>query len=475
LGTHFINFAKRYLEGLRARAITRDSKWGIPLPLENSEGKVFYVWFDAPIGYISASMEWAQKQGDSEAWKKYWCDPKTKYVQFIGKDNIPFHAIFFPAMTMGQNQPYKTVDELSANEFYNLEGKCFSKSEGWYIDLGEFFQKYTADQIRYSIAANAPETSDAEFKWKDFQRHCNSDLLGKYGNLVNRTLTFARKHCESVPKKEDLEEVDEKFLAAISELLGEISQNYEQFRLRRVSEKIMELAQLGNVYFDGKKPWKDAKDPSRYAILCNTVACCLECLKAMAIASYPIIPETAQRVWTMLGYNSRLNALKWNDIAKAPLPVGQVIPKPEILFRKVENEEIEVEIQKLRAMSEKASKNSEKKETIYEPIKEQINYEDFSKLDLRVGKILRATKVPKSKKLLHLTVDLGFEQRSVVAGISQFYQAEELIGKKVVVVANLKATKFMGVNSEGMVLAGSLDKALEVVSVQDLPEGSVVS
>src|SRR5579862_125579 len=186
-----INFAKGYIDDLKPRAITRDSDWGIPIPLPHTEGKVFYVWFDAPIGYISAVREWAELKGTPDAWKNYWLDPKTKLVQFIGKDNIPFHAVFFPAMLMGQNQPYKLVDELPANEFYNLEGRQFSKSDGWYIDLDAFFKQFTTDQIRYAIASNAPETSDSEFSWKDFQMRCNSELLGKYGNLVNRTLVFA--------------------------------------------------------------------------------------------------------------------------------------------------------------------------------------------------------------------------------------------------------------------------------------------
>ena len=190
-----INFVKGYIQEMHPRAITRDSTWGVPVPLPNTEGKVLYVWFDAPIGYISATMEWALKKGSPDLWKTYWQDPQTKLVNFIGKDNIPFHAAIFPAMTMGQNQPYKLVDELPANEFYKLEGRQFSKSDGWYIDLDDFFKRYTPEQIRYAIASNAPETSDSEFTWKDFQNRCNSDLLGKYGNLVNRVLVFAKNNC----------------------------------------------------------------------------------------------------------------------------------------------------------------------------------------------------------------------------------------------------------------------------------------
>ena len=252
--SNVVNFAQNYIDDLKPRAITRDSDWGIPVPLEGAEGKVLYVWFDAPIGYISATKEWALKKGDPEAWKRYWCDEKTKLVNFIGKDNIPFHAIFFPAMTMGQDEPYKTVDELPANEFYNLEGKQFSKSAGWYIDLEEFFKHFSADQIRYAIAANAPETQDSEFSWKDFQMRCNSELLGKYGNLINRVLVFTQNKCEGVmPPYGDLKHEDEVFLEKIHELTQAIYEAYSHFHLRKATQLIMELAQEGNVYFDTKK------------------------------------------------------------------------------------------------------------------------------------------------------------------------------------------------------------------------------
>ena len=208
------------MQDLRARSITRDSNWGVPVPLPNTEGKVLYVWFDAPIGYISAAKDWSLHKGEPELWKKYWLDKDTKYVQFIGKDNIPFHAAIFPAMVMGQNTPYKLVDELPANEFYKFEGKQFSKSEGWYIDLDDFFTRYTADQIRYTIAANAPETADSEFTWQDFQIRCNTELLGKYGNFANRTLVFAKNQCQSqVPARGHLEAIDEEFLANICAFL----------------------------------------------------------------------------------------------------------------------------------------------------------------------------------------------------------------------------------------------------------------
>lgn len=467
-----VNFVRNYIDELHPRAITRDSNWGVPVPLEGAEGKVIYVWFDAPVGYISSSIEWSKKQGSPERWRDYWCDDKTKLVNFIGKDNIPFHAVIFPMMTMCQNQPYKIVDELPANEFYNLEGKRFSKSDGWYIDLEDFFKKYSADQIRYTIAANAPETSDSEFTWKDFQMRCNSELLGKYGNLINRVLVFARKQCEGiVPAQGELDSDDEQFVKTMRRIVNECALCYKNFKMRRASNLIMELAQAGNVYFDHKQPWKHAKDPSTRHIMETTISCCLECLKNLALISYPIIPETANKVWQLLGYETPLEELSWDKILSTPLTVGKQLPEPKVLFKKIEDEQIDLEIEHLKASATAAKKKTAQNK----PIKEQITIDDFRGLDLRVGEILAAEKIPKSDKLLQLSVDIGVEKRTIVAGISQFYDPQQIVGKKVVVVANLKPAKLRGVVSHGMVLAGSNDDILEVLNVQTLPPGSEVS
>ncbi len=471
-----VNFVKGYINELHPRAITRDMTWGVPIPLPGTEGKVLYVWFDAPIGYISSTMEWAEQQGAPEQWKDYWCDPKTKLVNFIGKDNIPFHAVIFPAMTMGQNQPYKLVDELPANEFYNLEGRQFSKSDGWYIDLDTFFKSYTTDQIRYTIAANAPETSDAEFTWKDFQLRCNTDLLGKFGNLINRVLVFAKNNCGgSVPSRHDLEEIDRQFLSDIENIAAQARGSYETFKMRKASQHIMELAQVGNVYFDAKHPWRDAKQEDTRARLETTIACCLECLKVLALVAAPIIPATAAKVWHMLGYQQPLETDGWQKILDTPIPAGQHLGEPAILFQRVEDAQIQQEIDKLLALSTQHRSAAEKKEVSYAPLKEPVEIEDVRRLDLRVATILQAVAVPKSKKLLHLQVDLGFETRSVVAGIGQNYRPEEVIGKKVIIVANLKPATLMGVHSQGMLLAAGSGSELEVVSIQHLPNGSVVS
>lgn len=320
------NFALSYIEELRERAITRDSTWGVPLPITGTDDKVFYVWFDAPIGYISIAREWAKKNGKS--WQDYFCDEKTTLVNFVGKDNIPFHAIFFPAMIMGQNQPYKLVDDLPANEFLNLEGKQFSKSSGWYIDMQEFLEHFSADQLRYCLAANSPETQDSEFTLSDFQMRCNSELVGKFGNFANRTLIFVHKRCEGkTPPQNKLDEIDEKFLADIEKLSSEIAFSYEGYHLRKASQQIMELAALGNVYFDAKKPWVSAKDPTTFPDTETTLHNCLICLKALAKVSSPIIPKAASKLEKMI--------------------TGDALPTPEILFQKVEPEQLSAFAEKL--------------------------------------------------------------------------------------------------------------------------------
>lgn len=468
-----INFASTYIDDLRPRAITRDLEWGVPVPLEEAKGKVLYVWFDAPIGYISATQEWAEKEGKPDLWKDYWLDPQTKYVQFIGKDNIPFHAIFFPAMLMGQNQPYKIVDDLVANEFYNLEGRQFSKSEGWIIDLEDFFKHFHPDQIRYAIAANAPETSDAEFTWKDFQTRCNAELLGKFGNLVNRVLVFIQNNCHAaIPKRQQLEEADHRFLNEMHRLFTEIEESYASYRIRRVCSLLMELAQAGNAYFDQKTPWKTAKHEASRPIMETTLSLCLECLKTLAYTAYPIIPQASEKIWKMLGFKEGINSFKWNQLSDLTLQPGISLPKPSVLFQKIDDELIEQEIAKLQKLHHKAM---ELKAPPYAPLKEPITIDDFGKIDLRVGLIRKAEKLPKSKKLLKLEIDLGFESRTVLSGISQHYAVEELVGKKIVLVANLKPAKIMGVESQGMVLAGSLDSALELVTLEDLPAGAEIS
>ena len=464
-----VNFAMQYINDLKPRAITRDSDWGVPVP--GHPNKVFYVWFDAPIGYVSATKEWAEKVGHPSRWEDYWLDPKCKLVHFIGKDNIPFHAVFFPAMLMGQDKPYKLPDEVPANEFYLLEGRQFSKSEGWTIDLKEFFTHYTPDQARYAIAANAPETADSEFSWKDFQMRCNAELLGKFGNFVNRVLVFAKQHCNShVPK---MNGEGHSFIDQMNVLVDIAAQCYQKFQLRKASQTLMELAQLGNTYFDAQKPWALAKDPSKRAELDNTIALSIECIKNLALLASPIVPASAEKIWHMLGYTSTLSKGNWKAIHSAHVPTNQKLNEPAILFRKVEDEEIEAQVKKLGQKVKEAAPVTTT--TTYKPLKDPIAYEQFEKLDLRVAQVLEAVKVPKSKKLLKLYIDLGFEKRTIVSGIALTYEPEQLIGRKVVIVANLAPATIMGIESQGMVLAASLDSGLELPQIQNLAPGSVVS
>ncbi len=469
-----VRFAMHYIDDLRPRAITRDSDWGVPVP--DHPGKVFYVWFDAPIGYISATKEWAQKIGRPDRWKDFWLDPKTKLVQFIGKDNIPFHAVFFPAMLMGQDLPYKLPDEIPANEFYLLEGRQFSKSEGWYIDLKEFFTKYSPDQARYAIAANAPETADSEFSWKDFQMRCNAELLGKFGNFVNRVLVFAKQHCHGhVPPRHTLNEADTTFLHQMGALMESLTHSFENYHLRKACQTIMEIAQLGNTYFDFRKPWILSKDPQQKATLEMVISCCIECIKNLALAASPIIPNTAQKIWKMLGFTTELAKGNWDQIYKTPVPSGQKLPEPEILFRKVEDAEIEEQIAHLGKSKSLHKEKPMSAQTTYHPLKEAITYDQFEKLDLRVGQVLEAVKVPKSKKLLKLLVDLGFEKRTIVSGISLSYEPEQIIGRKFIIVANLAPATIMGIESQGMLLAANLEAQLELPQIQNLPPGCVIS
>ncbi len=349
LKANVLGVVKQYLKDLKPRAITRDSNWGVPLPLPNTEGKVLYVWFDAPIGYISASKEYAKIKQEPKLWEKYWLNPETKLVNFVGKDNIPFHAVFFPAMTMGQDTAYKLVDKIPANEFLMLEGKQFSKSEGWYIDLNSFFQKYTSDQIRFYLAANAPESADAEFSWKEFQAVCNGLLLGKFGNFVNRCLTMVNKYLEGrIPEKMDFSQEDKKFISDMEYLTAEIKKAYSQFSIRKAASLIMELSSLGNTYFDFQKPWALAKEEKLFFRLQNCLALSLECIKNLALTSFAIIPTSAQRVWQFLGFNSQLAKENWEKVRKNNLPAGQKLGAFSVLFRRLENSEIEEEIAQLK-------------------------------------------------------------------------------------------------------------------------------
>lgn len=470
-----VAFAQNYVDDLKERAITRDSSWGIPLPIKEEEGKVFYVWFDAPIGYISAAQDWAQNVAkEPEAWKKYWLDEKTKYVQFIGKDNIPFHAIFFPAMCMGQSQSYKLVDDLPANEFLNLEGRKFSKSDNWTIDLEAFTHRYGSDQIRYALLANSPENQDSDFTFDDFQSRVNSELLGKYGNLVNRVLVFCQKQFGGVvPPCGPLSDEDKTFLAQIETGVKKLEADYEKYELRKACSHIMELAACGNSYFDAQAPWKGIKNPELTRKMETTLSLCHYLLGVLAMTASPILPKTTQKLWEMLGHESKLSDRLWDDVVSYDNHVKYDLRGVEVLFEKIEDEVIAVD--KAQLTEQKESQEVATAEPV--TLKELINFSDFMKIDMRVAQIVQVEKVPKSKKLLHIELDLGFEKRKVVSGIAKFYPEEQtLVGKKVVVVANLKPAKLMGIESQGMIIAaGEGDNVTLLFADESAPLGSEVS
>lgn len=305
---HIKNFVVSYVNSLRERAITRDLEWGIPVPGEG-KGKVFYVWFDAPIGYISASKDWAERIGNGDAWKKYWLDPNVEYVQFVGKDNVPFHAVIFPSMEMGQNQPYKKVDALVASEFYLLEGKQFSKSDGNYVDMEEFLNEHPVDKLRYVLAATAPESADSEFSFADFKQRCNSDLVGKFGNFCNRVLSFAYKNgfTELHKIKRDV-----RFSVNCLDVVKRTEEAYREFSLRRATSLIMELASLGNIYFNDRAPWKLLKEGNRNEVEEVLFNACF-CMKLLALIAYPIMPDTSERILKMLGISHTYHGLWTQD------------------------------------------------------------------------------------------------------------------------------------------------------------------
>ncbi|MCH9620645.1 MAG: Methionine--tRNA ligase [Chlamydiia bacterium] len=343
-----INFIKPYIDDLKPRAITRDMKWGVKLPLKGRDDKVLYVWFDAPIGYLTAVKEWGDLRGNKDALKTYFQDPDTKLVQFIGKDNIIFHSVIFPSMLMGQSKEYNLVDDLPANEFLNLEGKQFSKSNNWTIDLSSFLEKYNVDSLRYTLAANAPENSDSEFTWKDFQRRVNGDLVGKFANFVHRTLTFVyNKIDHKVPQPSEYDAEDDTFFDEMNLKIKQIAESFDTYGVRHGCTLIMELAALANAYFDHKKPWALMKNKETISQLNTTMYLSLMAVKALALVSYPVIPETAQKIWAMLNLEGSLENASWSEIKDLQLTPGALLNKPEILFDKIEDEVIEEELKKL--------------------------------------------------------------------------------------------------------------------------------
>ncbi|MDX1277489.1 methionine--tRNA ligase [Oceanihabitans sediminis] len=435
-------------DGLRPRAVTRDLDWGIPVPVEGAEGKVLYVWFDAPIGYISATKEWAEREGKD--WEPYWKNEDTKLVHFIGKDNIVFHCIIFPAMLKAEGS-YILPDNVPANEFLNLEGNKLSTSKNWAVWLPEYLEDFPNQQdvLRYALTANAPETKDNDFTWKDFQARNNNELVAIFGNFINRVVVLTNKYYDGiVPEPAELSEVDKETLATLKAYPNVISSSIERYRFREASQELMNLARLGNKYLADEEPWKVIKEDEARTKTIMYVA--LQIASALATLSEPFLPFTSNKLKGILSLSNSEKENLWNDIATNDVlvPAGHQIGKAELLFSKIEDETIQKQLDKLEA----SKKANEIANATVEPQKDTITFEDFTKLDLRVGTILEAEKMPKAKKLLVLKVDTGLDVRTIVSGIAESFTAEEVVGKKVTVLVNLAPRALRGVESQGMIL-----------------------
>ena len=441
-------------DGLRPRAVTRDLDWGIPVPLEGGDGKVLYVWFDAPIGYISSTKEWAQRKGKD--WEPYWKDEDTTLVHFIGKDNIVFHCIMFPAMLKAEGS-YILPENVPANEFLNLEGQKLSTSKNWAVWLPEYLQDFPEKQdvLRYVLTATAPETKDNDFTWKDFQARNNNELVAIFGNFINRVLVLTNKYYEGlVPSPKTFSKIDTDTLEKVKAFPASLSKSIERYRFREASQELMNLARLGNKYLADEEPWKVVKtDPERVQTIMYVA---LQISAALAIVSEPFLPWSSQKLKTML----QLPTHSWAAVQTGEplLAATHKIGTAELLFAKIEDSEIEQQLEKL-AQSKLANTIANK---VVEPQKETVSFEDFSKLDMRVGTIIAAEKMPKAKKLLVLQVDTGIDVRTIVSGIAESFTAESVVGKRVTVLVNLAPRALRGVESQGMIL------------MTETPEGKLV-
>ncbi len=430
------NFSLSFLkEGLKPRPITRENKWGIPVPFKGAEDKTLYVWVDAVLGYISATLEYFAKSGDREKWREYWFDKDVKTLYFIGKDNIPFHTLILPALLLATREGYNLPWNVSTNEFLMFEGQKFSKSQGVGIWIDEALEMFPADYWRYTLASTRPEAKDANFTWETFAEKVNSDLNDTLGNLVHRTLTFINSNFNgAVPAPNDIDELDIKILDSIQETLKKVEEALEGFQIQNATREVVELGRIGNKYFNDKKPWKSIKtDPQEAA---NTLYVSAQLVKALAYLLEPFIPHTAEKLRRLLNLSK---AAQWKDAAEQ-LPPGHKIKEAEPLFYKIKEsgKELQEMLEKTRSASEK------------------IPFKKFSKLDIRVGKIVKVERIPQAEKLLKLTIDIGDNQlKTAVAGIAKNYSAGQLEGRQIAVVTNLEPRKLFGVESQVMIMAAS--------------------
>lgn len=440
-------------QGLQARAVTRDLDWGVKVPVEGAEGKVLYVWFDAPIGYISNT-----KELHPDNWEKWWKEKDTKLVHFIGKDNIVFHCIIFPAMLKAEGS-YILPENVPANEFLNLEGDKISTSRNWAVWLHEYLKDFPGKQdvLKYVLCANAPETKDNDFTWKDFQTRNNSELVAIFGNFVNRTIVLTHKYFEGkVPQRGTLNELDIQTIEQIKQYPEKIGRSIEQYRFREALNELMNLARLGNKYLTENEPWKTIKtDAERTATVLNIS---LQICANLAILSEPFLPFTAEKLRGMLNQDKAF----WYEAGNSELlEEGKQINPAQLLFEQIDDKQIEAQLEKLQ----QTKKANELASATVEPQKANIEYDDFAKMDIRVGTILAAEKVAKTKKLLKLTIDTGIDKRTIVSGIAEYYSPEEIIGKQVSVLVNLAPKALKGIESQGMILmAENLDGSLSFIS-----------
>lgn len=435
-------------DGLKARAVTRDLDWGIPVPVPGAAGKVLYVWFDAPIGYISSTKEWAAREGKD--WEPYWKDSETQLVHFIGKDNIVFHCIIFPAMLQAEGS-YILPTQVPANEFLNLEGHKLSTSRNWAVWLHEYLEAFPNQQdvLRYVLTANAPETKDNDFTWKDFQARNNNELVAIYGNFINRVVVLTQKYYGgSVPTPGELQEGDLQVLEQVKHYPAVLAHSIEKYRFREAQNEMMNLARLGNKYLADEEPWKTFKtDPERTQTVLYVA---LQIATALAVVSEPFLPFTSQKLKTILALATPVT---WDAISIHPilLSPGHVLGESQLLFSKIEDEAIQQQIDQLQATKTSNQMQQQAAPALPAP-KETITYDDFAKMDMRVGTIIEAEKMPKADKLLVLKIDTGLDVRTIVSGIAESFSPEEIIGKKVTVLINLAPRKLRGVESEGMIL-----------------------
>ena len=479
-------------DGLKDRAITRDVPWGVPVPPDvaerhgiEAEGKVIYVWFDAPIGYISATKEWAEAQGKPDRWTEYWQEDDTKLVHFIGKDNIVFHCLMFPAMLQAHGD-YVLPDNVPANEFLNLEGRKLSTSRNWAVWLHEYFDDFPpdrkgADLLRYALAATLPETKDADFSWEAFQSRINGELADVLGNFVNRTMTFATRYFDGVvPPMRAPSETDRETLDQLADFPEKIGAAYEDFRMREAVFETMALARLGNKYFNDTEPWHTRTDDPQACA--NTVHVSLQICASLSVLMEPVLPQAAQELRQML----RLTDIRastpegpdegrgW-DTAGAPLlDAGHALGTARILFEKIEDDVIQEQLDQLKEDATMTDSTDAVDGAPYQELKDEIDFDDFMALDLRTGEVTDAGPVPDADKLLRLEVDLGFETRQVLAGIAEQMEPEEIVGRNVVVVANLAPKEMFGLESQGMVLMAE-DREGQFTPIEaDAEPGAVV-